>query len=94
MARQTVLGVHRTYNDGDADIDDVAADNKGKSIVIADDIKGDYVKCLIILRHPTDASRSIIFPVFVPACGAKFARWRDRLFDEIYARLILVIKSL
>lgn len=66
MARQTV-GVHSTYDNKDADTDDVAANNKGKSIVIADDIKGDYVKCLIILHHPTDASRSIIFPVFVPA---------------------------
>lgn len=37
VARQTV-GVHGTYDDDDDD-----ADNKGKSIVILDDIKGrDY----------------------------------------------------
>lgn len=39
VARQTV-GVHGTYDDDDNDED---ADNKGKSIVILDDIKGrDY----------------------------------------------------
>jgi len=52
VARQTV-GVHSTYGDkdDDDDVDDVTANNKGKSIVISDDIKGDYVKCLIILRY-------------------------------------------
>lgn len=51
MARQTV-GVHSTYGDKDNDdVDDVTANNKGKSIVIPGDIKGDYVKCLIILRY-------------------------------------------
>lgn len=85
-------GVRSTYNDKDDDVDDVAADNKGKSIVILDDIKGDYVKCLIILCYPMDASWSIIFSSSF-LHGSKFARRRERLFEEIYARL-LVIKSL
>jgi len=68
VARQTV-GVHSTYGDkDDANVDDVTANNKGKSIVIPDDIKGDYVKCLIILLYPMDASWLIIFLSCVPAC--------------------------
>jgi len=70
-SRQTV-GVHGTYDgddddDDDDDDEDDSADNKGKSVVIPDDIKGDYVKCFIIPRYPM--SRCVMahyFPVLVP----------------------------
>lgn len=75
-ARQTV-GVHGTYDDrrNDADVVDVddtdGVNNKGKSIVILDDIKGDYVKCLIILRYPTRRCVTVhYFPVLVSPQGA------------------------
>jgi hypothetical protein len=91
-SRQTV-GVHGTYDDDDDDDDDDdSADNKGKSVVIPDDIKGDYVKCLIIPRYYPcrDASWPIISP-FLSRFSRGFARWHS--FRGICACL-LVIKSL
>jgi len=86
VTRQTV-GVHSTYGDKDnANVDDVTANNKGKSIVIPDDIKGDYVKCLIILLYPMDASL-FSCPAFLP----RNSHDGDRLFEN-YACLV-VIKS-
>lgn len=90
MARQTV-GVHSTYGDkDDDDVDDVTANNKGKSIVIPDDIKGDYVKCLIILRYTPRMRHGLLFSR-LRSCMPRNSHDGDRLFEN-YACL-LVIKS-